>query len=141
MEERVLLEVDGSVAVLKINRLKTCNVLSKEIVDLIDDKLELLNYLITKGKEIRALIVTCDNDFVAGTDIADMAELPQEEARAFLFADTFSKLEKFRIPTIAAVGGYALGGGPELALACDLRIGPEGSNKKESEVWVKLFGS
>jgi enoyl-CoA hydratase/carnithine racemase len=121
MEELVLFEIQGPIAVIRINRPKALNALSKEIVDLIDDKLELIN----KNKEIKVLIVTGDKNFAAGADIVDMVEKNKEEARAFAFSETFSKLESIGMPTIAAICGYALGGGLELALACDLRIASE----------------
>jgi enoyl-CoA hydratase/carnithine racemase len=121
MEDLVLLEKTRNIAILKINRPKAYNALSKEIVDLIDNKLE----IIKKDKEIKVLILTADNHFAAGADIADMVNKMPEEAKAFSFAKTFLKLENLEIPTIAAICGYALGGGLELTLACDLRIASE----------------
>lgn len=118
METLVLLEKKHNIAILKINRPKAYNALSKEIVDQIDDILESLK----KDKSIQVLIIFGENNFAAGADIVDMVELEPDEAKAFLFADTFNKLENLEIPTIAAICGYALGGGLELALACDLRI-------------------
>ncbi len=121
MGDLVLLEKKDNIAILKINRPEAYNALSREIVDLIDDILETL----MQDESIRALIVTGDHHFAAGADIADMVERTPKEAEAFLFTETFGKLEKFEIPTIAAISGFALGGGLELALACDLRIASE----------------
>ena len=118
MEDLIILEKVNNVAVIKINRPKVYNALSREMVDLLDDKIEELK----KDKGIRALIVTGENNFAAGADIESMIENSPEEARAFLFSSTFTKLEDLQIPTIAAICGYALGGGLELALACDFRI-------------------
>lgn len=121
MEELILIEKIENIQILKINRPKVFNALNRETVDLIDKKIE----EIKKDKEIRALIITGDHHFAAGADISDMIEKTPEEAKAFLFTKTFSKLENIEIPTIAAICGYALGGGLELALACDLRIASE----------------
>ncbi len=121
MEELVLFEKIENIQILKINRPKRLNALNRETVDLIDERIE----EIKKDKEIRALIITGDHHFAAGADISDMIEKTPEEAKAFLFTNTFSKLEHIELPTIAAICGYALGGGLELALACDLRIASE----------------
>ena len=118
MENLVLYEKVGVIGVLKINRPKAFNALSREVVDLIDEKLE----EIKADEEVRALILTSDGNFAAGADIVAMVELGPEDASKFLFSDTFNKLENLSIPTIAAICGYALGGGLELALTCDFRI-------------------
>lgn len=121
MEELILSERIENIQVLKINRPKVFNALNRETVDLFDKKIE----EIRKDREIRVLIVTGDHHFAAGADISDMIEKTPEEAKEFLFTNTFSKLENLEIPTIAAICGYALGGGLELALTCDLRIASE----------------
>lgn len=121
MNEQVILEYADSIATLTIHRPKALNALSREIVDLIDAKLEEL----AAQQGIRVLIITGEDHFAAGADIADMVERTPEEAKAFLFSDTFLKLEQLGLPTIAAISGYALGGGLELALACDFRIASE----------------
>lgn len=121
MDELILLEKQDSIAVLKVNRPRELNALSKNIVDLIDGMLD----KISEDKEIKVLIITGENHFAAGADIADMVDKTPEEAKSFLFAETFSKLERIELPTIAAICGYALGGGLELALACDFRIASE----------------
>lgn len=121
MEDLVLLEKVGNIAILKINRPRSYNALTRETIDLVDSKLDELK----KDKEIRVLIITGDEHFAAGADITDMIERTPEEAKAYVFTETFKKLEDMEIPTIAAICGYALGGGFELALACDLRIASE----------------
>ena len=121
MADTILLEKRGNVAVLKINRRSRCNALSRAIVESIDRELDLLK----KDPDIRVLIITGEKNFAAGADIEEMVDITPEEARDFSFSGTFMKLEDLELPTIAAICGYALGGGLELALACDLRIASE----------------
>ncbi|HYE68528.1 MAG TPA: enoyl-CoA hydratase-related protein [Anaerovoracaceae bacterium] len=121
MANSILFEKKENIAVLKINRPERYNALSRTIVEALDRVLD----LIRNDYEIRVLIITGEKNFAAGADIEEMAELTPKEAKAFSFSRTFLKLENLEVPTIAAVSGYALGGGLELALACDLRIASE----------------
>lgn len=121
MEQSILRERIDHIAIIKINRPSAYNALSREMIDQLDEELEKIQL----DKTIRALIVTGDRNFAAGADIAGMVDCSLSGAKAFSFTVTFSKLENMRIPTIAAICGYALGGGFELALACDLRIASE----------------
>lgn len=135
MGELVLYEKTGNIGVLKVNRPKALNALSREVVDEIDGILE----EIKADEEIRALIVTGDGNFAAGADIVAMVELGPEEARKFLFSETFNKLEDLGIPTIAAICGYALGGGLELALTCDFRIASEDAKMGLPEITLGIM--
>jgi enoyl-CoA hydratase/carnithine racemase len=121
MVDSVRCEKNGTVAILWIDRPERYNALSKGIVESIDRELD----SIKNDKDIRVLIISGEKNFAAGADIAEMVEITPEEAKAFSFSGTFMKLENLEIPTIAAICGYALGGGLELALACDLRIASE----------------
>ena len=135
MGELVLYEKIGNIGVLKVNRPKALNALSREVVDEIDEVLE----QIKADEEARALIVTGDGNFAAGADIVAMVELGPEEARKFLFSETFNKLENLEIPTIAAICGYALGGGLELALTCDFRIASEDAKVGLPEITLGIM--
>ena len=135
MEDLVLYEKVGVVGVLKINRPKSFNALSREVVDQIDEKLE----EIKADEEVRVLILTSDGNFAAGADIVAMVELGPEEASKFLFSETFNKLENLSIPTIAAICGYALGGGLELALTCDFRIASEDAKVGLPEITLGIM--
>ncbi len=118
--ENIKLEVDGQVAVLTVDRPKALNALNSQTLTEIHQAAEQLR----GDANVRALIVTGGGPraFVAGADIAEMVELPPEEARRFSERGhrAFAALESLAIPTIAAINGFALGGGLELALGCDL---------------------
>ena len=118
----ILLEKKGSIAVATINRPKALNALNSQVLE---DLNELLD-LVKADEEIRALVLTGSGEkaFVAGADIAEMSTLSKTEGEAFgkKGNDVFRKLETLPIPTVAAVNGFALGGGCELSMSCDIRI-------------------
>ena len=118
----ILLEKKGSIAVATINRPKALNALNSQVLE---DLNELLD-LVKADEEIRALVITGSGEkaFVAGADIAEMSTLTKTEGEAFgkKGNDVFRKLETLPIPTVAAVNGFALGGGCELSMSCDIRI-------------------
>jgi enoyl-CoA hydratase len=105
-----------------LNRPGAMNALNALLVKELDEAIE----IVAADSAIRAAIISGDKNFAAGADIKDMVELNPEQAKTFVFNKTFSKIENLSIPTIAAISGYALGGGLELAMVCDLRIaGPD----------------
>ena len=118
----ILLEKKGNVAIATIDRPKALNALNSEVLN----DLNMLVDTVNADPGIRVLILTGSSEkaFVAGADIGEMSNLTKEEGEAFgkRGNDAFRKLETLPIPTIAAVNGYALGGGCELSLACDIRI-------------------
>jgi len=114
-------QCEDQIGVLTINRPKALNALNSEVIK------ELLEILETiAGSGIRCLVLTGagEKSFVAGADIAEMKDLSPEEAISFSQAgnEMMDQVESLSMPVIAAVNGYALGGGCELALACDIRI-------------------
>ncbi len=115
----VLFTRDGGVGVLTINRPASLNALNSATLQAIADQLATL----AKESELRCLIVTGSGEkaFVAGADISEMVDKDEPAGRAFGQAGqaSFAALEALGVPTIAAVNGFALGGGCELALACD----------------------
>lgn len=121
----ILIEHKGHVVQLTINRPEGLNALNREVLQELLDALDKLEGDLT----IRALVITGAGEraFVAGADIGEMAELTPKEAQAFSrFGNSvMQKVAHFPVPVIAAVNGFALGGGFELALACDLRIASE----------------
>ena len=118
----ILLEKKGNIAVATINRPKALNALNSQVLEDLNELVDQVN----ADEEIRALVITGSGEkaFVAGADIAEMSTLTQAEGEAFgkKGNDVFRKLETMPIPTIAAVNGFALGGGCELSMSCDIRL-------------------
>lgn len=118
----VLFEKKGNIAVATINRPKALNALNSEVLADLGELVEIVN----SDSEIRALVLTGSGEkaFVAGADIGEMSTLSVAEGEAFgkKGNDVFRALEVLPIPTIAAVNGFALGGGCELSMSCDIRI-------------------
>lgn len=122
--EFVKAELEGKLAVLTMNRPKALNALNDQTLD----ELERLFTAIEKDREVLGVILTGEGRaFVAGADIAQMSGYGVEEGR--LYSDRaqklFNKIEILEKPVIAAVNGFALGGGCELAMSCDIRIASE----------------
>ena len=118
----ILLEKKGNVAIATIDRPKALNALNSEVLNDLNTLVDAVN----ADPEIRVLILTGSGEkaFVAGADIGEMSSLTKAEGEAFgkKGNDVFRRIETLPIPTIAAVNGYALGGGCELSMACDIRI-------------------
>ncbi|MCI9617898.1 MAG: enoyl-CoA hydratase [Eubacterium sp.] len=119
--EFITYEQDGYVGVITINRPKALNALNSQVLEELDAVLDAVNL-----DETRALILTGagEKSFVAGADIGEMSTLTKAEGEAFgkKGNDVFRKLETFPIPVVAAVNGFALGGGCEISMSCDIRI-------------------
>ena len=135
--KNVLFEKEGNVAIVKINRPKALNALNSETLN----ELEQVIQEISKDKELYAVILTGEGKaFVAGADIAEMRDLNAKEGKNFgiLGNRIFRNLEKLEIPVIAAVNGFALGGGCELAMACDIRIASTKAKFAQPEVGLGI---
>lgn len=126
-------EAEGAVAVLTINRPKALNALNSAVLDEINEAIDAIDL-----DAVRALIITGagEKSFVAGADIGEMSTLTKEQGEAFgkKGNDVFRKIETLPIPVIAAVNGFALGGGCELSMACDIRICSENAVFGQPEV-------
>lgn len=118
MEKNIVFELVNNVGTIKINRPEAYNALNQKIVHELDEIIE----QVRENDSIKVLIIGSDHNFAAGGDIKAMIDCTPEEAMKFGFSSTFNKIENLPIPTIAAIDGYALGGGLELALTCDMRI-------------------
>ena len=113
--------LEDEIAILTISRPESLNALNSQFFQ------EFNTYLgtLTETHTAKVLIITGEGKaFIAGADIAEMQNMNKEEGYEFSKAgqETFSRIEKLDLPVIAAINGYALGGGCELALACDFRI-------------------
>ena len=119
--EYIVYEQKGYVGVITISREKALNALNSTVLEELDKTLDSVDL-----DTVRCLILTGagQKSFVAGADIGEMSTLTKAEGEAFGKAgnDVFRKLETFPIPTIAAVNGFALGGGNEIAMSCDIRL-------------------
>ena len=117
----ILYEQKGAYGVITINREKALNALNSQVLDELSATLDAVNL-----EEVRALVLTCsvEKSVVAGADIGEMSTLTKAEGEAFgkKGNDVFRKLETFPIPVIAAINGFALGGGCEISMSCDIRL-------------------
>ena len=134
----ILLEKKGLIAVATINRPKALNALNSEVLTDLDE----LVSTVKADADIRALVITGSGEkaFVAGADIGEMSTLTKEGGEAFgkHGNDVFRAIETLPIPTIAAVNGFALGGGCELAMACDIILASEKAKFGQPEVGLGI---
>ena len=130
-------EVEGQIGIITINRPKALNALNSAVLDELDKTLDAVDQ-----EAIRCLILTGagEKSFVAGADIGEMSTLTKAEGEAFgkKGNDVFRKLETFPIPVIAAVNGFALGGGCEISMSCDIRICSENAVFGQPEVGLGI---
>ncbi len=117
-------EQKDAIAVLTIDRERALNALNSEVLGELDAAIDAIDL-----DAVRCLIITGagQKSFVAGADIGEMSTLSKAEGEAFgkKGNDVFRKIEKLPIPVIAAVNGFALGGGCELSMSCDIRLASE----------------
>ena len=130
-------EVDGHVAVITINRPKALNALNEDVLKDIEAAFDAVDL-----SEIRAIILTGagEKSFVAGADIAAMSVMTKEQGEHFgkFGNDIFRKIETFPVPVIAAVNGFALGGGCELSMSCDIRLASDNARFGQPEVGLGI---
>ena len=131
--KNILVETQEAVAIIKMNRPAAMNALNTETLK---ELYACVKQFRDDGK-VKVIIITGEGKaFVAGADISEMKDMTPDQARSFseFGQEVFSFIETMDIPVIAAVNGYALGGGCELALACDFRIASEYAKFGQPEV-------
>lgn len=124
MSEYILYHIEDGIGVLTLNRPKVLNAINYDLLRQLDSLLD----EIAEDDSVKVLLLTGSGKaFAAGADIAQQAVMDPREAEEWgkFGSGIFRKLELFPIPTIAAVNGYALGGGCEMAMACDLILAGE----------------
>jgi enoyl-CoA hydratase len=136
--ENLIFKKEGNIGILSINRPKALNALNSATLKEINQAID----MIEKDDEVHILILTGEGRaFVAGADISEMKVLNAHEAREFakLGSGTFRKIELMEKPVIAAVNGFALGGGCELSMCCDIRIASEKAKFGQPEVGLGII--
>ncbi len=139
MEYEILnTEIVDGIATVTISRPKAMNALNTRFFNEMDQLVK----EISNNKEVKVMIITGDGKaFVAGADITEMVDKNGEEGSAFsqLGQNTFSSFGKMDIPVIAAINGFALGGGLELAMGCDFRFASTKAKFGQPEVSLGLI--
>ncbi len=138
--KNILLQKEEKIAILTVNRPQALNALNKETITELSEALDILE----KDESVRVIILTGSGEkaFVAGADIKefkDFNELQGEELARKGQEMLFNKIENLHKPVIAAVNGYALGGGLELAMACHFRIASDNAKLGLPEVTLGLI--
>jgi len=130
-------EIDGQIATLTIDRPEVRNALNLETVNECHEALRTL----AANNDVGVLIITGAGDqaFVSGADINDIRARTLDDGLAAINSSLFSAVERFARPTIAAVNGYALGGGCELALSCDIRVASEAARFGQPELTLGII--
>lgn len=134
--EHILVETEGAVAIVRLNRPQVLNALSGPLLREVAAALEGFD----ADDAIRALIVTGnERAFAAGADIKEMAAAGAIEMLSRGRAEVWERLRKLRKPLIAAVSGYCLGGGNELAMVCDMIVAAESARFGQPEINIGII--
>jgi enoyl-CoA hydratase/carnithine racemase len=136
VSEVVESSLDGHVALLRLNRPEVRNALSPEAMERLASELERMD----PDPEVRCVVIAgSDEVFAAGADIRAMSERSFAEALYHPGAEFWKRLTKIKTPMIAAVSGYALGGGCELALACDMIVASDTARFGQPEITLGII--
>ncbi|MBL8768819.1 MAG: enoyl-CoA hydratase/isomerase family protein [Planctomycetes bacterium] len=134
---RILVDEKDGLATITLNRPEQRNAIDREMIDEMHHALDRL----AEADSIGALVLTGAGGqaFAAGADIAQLRERKRADALKAINSTLFMKLEQFPFPTIAAIQGFALGGGCEMAMACDLRVAGRSSKFGQPEVGLGIL--
>ena len=130
-------ETQGNVAILTLNRPEALNALNSRVLAELDAAID----AVENDEEVCAVVITgAGRSFVAGADIGEMKGFSSADGKRFavLGGKVFLKIENLSKPVIAAVNGFALGGGCELAMACDIRLAGEKARFGQPEVGLGI---
>ncbi|CUH51606.1 short chain enoyl-CoA hydratase [Shimia marina] len=130
--ETIIVDIEDHVALIKLNRPDALNALSQQLIGELQEALESAD----ANDKVRCIVITgSEKAFAAGADIKEMSTMSFAEVNlSNLFADFGDRIQEIRKPVIAAVSGYALGGGCELAMACDFIIASETAKFGQPEI-------
>ncbi|MBU5313321.1 short-chain-enoyl-CoA hydratase [Tissierella carlieri] len=133
----LLFKKEGNIGILSINRPDALNALNSIVLDELNEAIDVIN----NDEDVHVIILTGEGRaFVAGADIGEMKNMNPIEARAFAEKglSLFRKIELLEKPVIAAINGFALGGGCELSMSCDIRIASEKAKFGQPEVGLGI---
>jgi 3-hydroxypropionyl-coenzyme A dehydratase len=134
----IQLEPQGDIAILRINRPEALNAMN---VDVISELSKMID-IVAADDKIKAVVITGagERSFCAGADISYMANIDPMQAERYATSaqDVINRIDRLEKPVIAAVNGFALGGGCELAMACDMRIASSNAKMGQPEVTIGI---
>ena len=134
---KILIEKRGEIAILTLNAPEKRNAIDLEMVNGLHAALDEL--LAADDVSVLVLIGAGDRAFAAGADIAQLKERKGPDALAAINSAIFKRIDDFPVPSIAAIKGFALGGGCELAIACDLRVAGTSAKMGQPEVGLVII--
>ena len=134
--ETVLTETRGNVGLVTLNRPEVRNALNRQLIRELMEALEGFD----GDEQVGAMVVAgSEKAFAAGADIKEMAGMGAREMKNTDFTGNFARITKIRKPVIAAVSGWVLGGGMEIALSCDMIIASESAKFGQPEITIGVI--
>ena len=137
--EQITIQEEGGVATITLNRPQVMNAFNFALLRALEDTMAELRF----RKDIRVIIITGAGDkaFCAGADLKERSTLSQVQVKEFIYTirNLFTSIENLNKPVIAAINGVALGGGTELALACDIRLASDSASMGLTETRLAII--